>query len=142
MFHVITHGAYHRGNVDRVLKGISVAPQVLKRGALHEHCRSFKLSHSRVTRPCVLCTGLDHPSARTVRVGCAVFQCGYGPHAQKAGWPTSGLELPVGFYVGLVVFVQPIRDDEVLDHTDRAMWMGAVRPLDLSVLSVGPGSLD
>lgn len=44
---------------------------------------------------------------------------------------------------GLVVFVHPVCDDnEVLDHTDRAMWMGAVRPLDLRVLSVGPGSLD
>jgi aromatic ring-cleaving dioxygenase len=43
---------------------------------------------------------------------------------------------------GLVVFVHPISDNEVLDHTDRAMWMGAVRPLDLSVLSTGPGSLD
>jgi uncharacterized damage-inducible protein DinB len=26
LFHVITHGAYHRGNVGQVLKGISVAP--------------------------------------------------------------------------------------------------------------------
>lgn len=44
---------------------------------------------------------------------------------------------------GLVVFVHPVCDDnEVLDHTDRAIWMGAVRPLDLSVLSSGPGSLD
>ena len=43
---------------------------------------------------------------------------------------------------GLVVFVHPISDNELLDHTDRAMWMGAVRHLDLSVLSAGPGSLD
>lgn len=43
---------------------------------------------------------------------------------------------------GLVVFVHPISDNELLDHTDRAMWMGAVRPLDLSVLSAGPGDLD
>ena len=43
---------------------------------------------------------------------------------------------------GLVVFVHPISDNEVVDHTDRAMWMGAVRPLDLSVLSTGPGGLD
>lgn len=43
---------------------------------------------------------------------------------------------------GLVVFVHPISDNEVLDHTERAMWMGAVRPLDLSVLSNGPGTLD
>jgi uncharacterized damage-inducible protein DinB len=26
LFHVITHGAYHRGNVGQVLKDISVAP--------------------------------------------------------------------------------------------------------------------
>jgi uncharacterized damage-inducible protein DinB len=26
LFHVITHGAYHRGNVGQVLKGISVTP--------------------------------------------------------------------------------------------------------------------
>ena len=43
---------------------------------------------------------------------------------------------------GLVVFVHPISDNEVLDHTDRALWMGAVRPLDLSVLSTGPGGFD
>jgi DOPA 4,5-dioxygenase len=42
---------------------------------------------------------------------------------------------------GLVVFVHPISNNEVLDHTERAMWMGAVRPLDLRVLSVGPGDL-
>ena len=43
---------------------------------------------------------------------------------------------------GLVVLVHPISDNELLDHTDRAMWMGAVRVLDLSVLSAGPGDLD
>ena len=26
LFHVITHGAYHRGNVGQMLKGISIAP--------------------------------------------------------------------------------------------------------------------
>ena len=26
LFHVITHGAYHRGNVGQVLKGIAIAP--------------------------------------------------------------------------------------------------------------------
>jgi DOPA 4,5-dioxygenase len=40
---------------------------------------------------------------------------------------------------GLVVFVHPISDNELRDHSDRAMWMGAVRPLDLSVLGEGPG---
>ena len=38
---------------------------------------------------------------------------------------------------GLVVFVHPISDNELLDHRDRALWMGAVRPLDLSVLRDG-----
>lgn len=40
---------------------------------------------------------------------------------------------------GLVVLVHPVSDNELADHQDRAMWMGAVRPLDLSVLQEGPG---
>ncbi|MEO7105031.1 MAG: DOPA 4,5-dioxygenase family protein [Rhodoferax sp.] len=43
---------------------------------------------------------------------------------------------------GLVVFAHPISDNELLDHRDRAIWMGAVRPLDLNVLSTGPGDFD
>ena len=39
---------------------------------------------------------------------------------------------------GLVVFIHPISDNELIDHRDRAMWMGAVQPLDLSVLPNGP----
>ena len=42
---------------------------------------------------------------------------------------------------GLVVFVHPISDNELLDHRDRAMWMGEVRPLDLSVLDEKPGDI-
>lgn len=34
----------------------------------------------------------------------------------------------------LVVFVHPLTGDDLVDHRDRALWMGAVRPLDLSVL--------
>ncbi|WP_024695462.1 DOPA 4,5-dioxygenase family protein [Pseudomonas syringae] len=34
---------------------------------------------------------------------------------------------------GLVVFTHPLTGDERLDHTEHAIWMGAVRPLDLSV---------
>lgn len=34
---------------------------------------------------------------------------------------------------GLVVFVHPETGDELKDHTERALWMGAVRPLDTSV---------
>lgn len=36
---------------------------------------------------------------------------------------------------GLVVFVHPITGNDLVDHRDHAMWMGAVRPLNLSVLS-------
>jgi aromatic ring-cleaving dioxygenase len=36
---------------------------------------------------------------------------------------------------GLVVFVHPVTGNDLIDHRDRAIWMGAVRPLDLSVLS-------
>ena len=43
---------------------------------------------------------------------------------------------------GLVVFVHPISDNDLVDHRDRALWMGAVRPLDMSVLGEGPGEYD
>lgn len=36
---------------------------------------------------------------------------------------------------GLVVFMHPLTGNELLDHTDHALWMGAIRPLDLSVFS-------
>ena len=36
---------------------------------------------------------------------------------------------------GLVVFLHPLTGNELLDHRDRAVWMGAIRQLDLSVLS-------
>lgn len=35
---------------------------------------------------------------------------------------------------GLVVLVHPDTADEVADHTDRAMWMGEILPLDLGAL--------
>ncbi|HLS50863.1 MAG TPA: DOPA 4,5-dioxygenase family protein [Burkholderiaceae bacterium] len=35
----------------------------------------------------------------------------------------------------LVVFIHPITGNDLIDHRDFAMWMGAVRPLKLSVLS-------
>ncbi|APW38108.1 dioxygenase [Rhodoferax koreense] len=38
----------------------------------------------------------------------------------------------------LVVFIHPVTGNDLVDHRDRAMWMGAVRPLDLSVLSGEP----
>ena len=34
---------------------------------------------------------------------------------------------------GLVVFLHPLTGDELVDHRDHAIWMGAVRPLDLSI---------
>jgi len=43
---------------------------------------------------------------------------------------------------GLVVFIHPISDNDLVDHRDRAIWMGAVRPLDLSVLGESPGHYD
>ena len=43
---------------------------------------------------------------------------------------------------GLVVFIHPISDNDLVDHRDRALWMGAVRQLDLSVLGEGPGQYD
>jgi len=33
---------------------------------------------------------------------------------------------------GLVVFLHPDTGDDLLDHTEHAIWMGAMRPLDLS----------
>ncbi|KAA8699843.1 DOPA 4,5-dioxygenase family protein [Pseudomonas cannabina] len=36
---------------------------------------------------------------------------------------------------GLVVFMHPLTGDELRDHTDHAIWMGAVRPLNLSALT-------
>lgn len=34
---------------------------------------------------------------------------------------------------GLVVFMHPLSGNELADHRDHAIWMGAVRPLDLSI---------
>ncbi len=36
---------------------------------------------------------------------------------------------------GLTVFIHPITGYDLIDHRDRAIWMGQIRPLDLSVLS-------
>ncbi|MFC5496627.1 DOPA 4,5-dioxygenase family protein [Caenimonas terrae] len=43
---------------------------------------------------------------------------------------------------GLVVFVHPLTGNDLVDHRDRAMWMGAVRPLDLSMLDETPVTYD
>ncbi len=34
---------------------------------------------------------------------------------------------------GLTLFVHPNTGDDLSDHRDHALWMGAVRPLDLSI---------
>ena len=38
---------------------------------------------------------------------------------------------------GLTILVHPETGNELKDHRDHAMWMGAVLPLDLSVLKDG-----
>ena len=38
---------------------------------------------------------------------------------------------------GLVVLVHPITGSDLRDHRDYPLWMGAVRPLDLSGLEDG-----
>lgn len=35
---------------------------------------------------------------------------------------------------GLTVFIHPETGDAVKDHTEHAIWMGTIRPLDVSVL--------
>ena len=41
---------------------------------------------------------------------------------------------------GLVVFLHPDTGDDLLDHTEHAIWMGAMRPLDPSVFRSTKGS--
>ena len=43
---------------------------------------------------------------------------------------------------GLVIFIHPISDNDLVDHRDRAIWMGAVRPLDLDALREVQGDFD
>ena len=43
---------------------------------------------------------------------------------------------------GLVVFIHPISDNDLVDHRDRAIWMGAVRPLNLTILGEGQSDFD
>ena len=35
---------------------------------------------------------------------------------------------------GLIVFIHPTTDNALRDHRDSAIWLGALRPLDLSIL--------
>ena len=38
---------------------------------------------------------------------------------------------------GLVVFIHPETGDDLKDHTEYALWMGDIRPLDLSPFGTG-----
>jgi len=40
---------------------------------------------------------------------------------------------------GLVIFTHPLSGDDLRDHRDYAIWMGAVRPLDLSIFTADRG---
>lgn len=64
-----------------------------------------------------------------------------GPHPQamyQIAFSTAVFQDLVSFLAlnrsGLAVLVHPETGDEVVDHRDHAMWMGAVLPLDLSTL--------
>ena len=36
---------------------------------------------------------------------------------------------------GLTVFIHPITGDDLMDHTDHAIWMGEMLPLNLEIFS-------
>jgi len=36
---------------------------------------------------------------------------------------------------GLVIFTHPLSGDDLRDHRDYAIWMGAIRPLNLSIFN-------
>nr|WP_315233629.1 DOPA 4,5-dioxygenase family protein [uncultured Albidiferax sp.] len=88
---------------------------------------------------CALC--LDAASHFKLAMG-RVHQQPVGPHpdwsCQLAFGPTVFADLVPWLAMhrrGLVVFIHPITGNDLIDHRDYAMWMGAVRPLNLSVLS-------
>ncbi len=39
---------------------------------------------------------------------------------------------------GLSVLIHPLSENELKDHTERALWLGEKQPLDLSILNDGP----
>ena len=110
--------------------------------------RGTYAANQGLPRPCLL-RRFDHRSgARLVRRGQAtvgvtmgrVHERAVGPHpdwsCQLAFGPELiGVVLPwLALYRhGLVVFMHPDTGNDLLDHTDHAIWMGAIRPLDLSV---------
>ena len=60
----------------------------------------------------------------------AMFQIAFAPDALPSILPWLALNRD-----GLTVLVHPEATDAVADHRDHALWMGAVLPLKLSVLS-------
>jgi len=55
-------------------------------------------------------------------------QLSYRPQTLNAVLPWLALNRS-----GLVVFTHPVTGDDLRDHRDHAIWMGAVRPLDLTI---------
>ncbi|WP_397475345.1 DOPA 4,5-dioxygenase family protein [Pusillimonas sp.] len=64
-------------------------------------------------------------------------QLAYRPHVLAELLPWLALNRN-----GLVVFTHPITGNDLIDHRDCAIWMGAIRPLDLSRLSGQERSVD
>ena len=65
-----------------------------------------------------------------------------GPHVN----PMFGLDLPqshaldvIGFLMlnhgPLAVLIHPVTDNELLDHTHHALWLGSPQPLNLAILA-------
>ncbi|MCB1365460.1 MAG: DOPA 4,5-dioxygenase family protein [Rhodobacteraceae bacterium] len=73
----------------------------------------------------------DRPVGPHPRASC---QLAFGPDAlaDVLGWLMLNR-------AGLTVFVHPETGDELADHRDRAIWMGEMPALDLSVFD-GPGA--
>jgi len=55
-------------------------------------------------------------------------QLSYRPQTLNAVLPWLALSRSA-----LVVFTHPVTGDDLRDHRDHAIWMGAVRPLDLTI---------
>ena len=60
----------------------------------------------------------------------AMFQVAFAPEALASILPWLALNRN-----GLTVLIHPESTDAVADHRDHALWMGAILPLKLSVLS-------
>ena len=67
-----------------------------------------------------------------------------GPHPDwrcQLAFPPEKLADAIGWLAlnrdGLIVFIHPETGEPLKDHTQHAIWMGAIRPLDLSVFDKG-----